>query len=198
MRLAFACSLGNKRIGGVVRAKLQITIAAVLCGLMLLTPARPVMAQSAGEQAKGDIAGTIGLGLLGAELGLILVPAVKLQDKWWAWALFPTVGAAGGAVAGVFAFDPGSPSPAVTVGILGAGLALVVPAIVGAVAWKNARDNAPAPDSVPGGVLRVENGRRTLAMPSFGVRPAYSQNELFRAGVPQRSVYEVSLVSGRF
>jgi hypothetical protein len=47
-------------------------------------------------------------------------------------------------------------------------------------------------------VLRVENGRRTLAVPAFGVRPAYTQNELFRSGMPQRSVYEVSLVSGRF
>jgi len=181
-----------------VRAKVHMFVAAALCGALLLAQPRTAAAQSAGDQTKGDIAGTIGLGLLGAEIGLLVPPMVKLHDKWWAWALFPTIGAAGGAVAGVFAFDPGSPSPAVTVSILGAGLALAVPAIVGAVAWKSARENTPTEQAAPGGVLRVERGHRTLAMPSFGVRPAYTAGEMFRSGMPQRSVYEVSLVSGRF
>jgi hypothetical protein len=196
----FACSLPNMRNGGVVRSKLQTLVAATLIAATCLLSPRSSLAQSVGDgaQTKGNIAGTVGLGLLGAELGLLIPPMVKLQDKWWAWALFPTLGAAGGAVAGAFAFEPRSPSPAVTVSILGAGLALAVPAVVGAVAWKSARDNAPAPDSMPGGVLRVERGRRTLAMPAFGVRPVYSGAELQQHGVSQRSAYEVSLVSGRF
>jgi len=48
--------------------------------------------------------GTIGLGLVGAELGLI-IPSVSGLNEAWALSVFPIVGAAGGALAGYFALD---------------------------------------------------------------------------------------------
>lgn len=164
-----------------------------------LSQAMPVHAQSGGgDDIKGNIAGTIGLGLLGAELGLILAPSVGLHDKWWAWVLFPTVGAAGGAVAGVFVFDEGDPGPAVTVSLLGAGFALAVPAIVGAVAIKNKRANREPKESLEGGVLRFGKAGPRWGVPSVGAAPAYSPAEQLRFGLAQRNIVKVALVSGRF
>lgn len=150
-----------------------------------------------GKDIKGNIAGTIGLGLLGAEVGLVLVPACKLQNQVWAWVVFPTVLAAGGAVAGALAFDPGDPQPAVTLSLLGAGFLLAVPAIVGAVALKDKRNNA-APEALQeGGVLRF-GSRQRFGVPSIGAAPIYTQTERTRMGLPQRNMVSVSLVSGRF
>lgn len=160
------------------------------------TAGAQAQAAEKGDEIKGNVAGTVGLGLLGAEVGLILVPACKLQDHWWAWVLFPTVFAAGGAVAGALAFDPGSPGPAVTVSLLGAGIALAIPAIVGAVALKDkrqARDQAQ--DS--GGVLRFGSKQR-WGVPAIATRPAYTAAERLRYGAPQRTIVQVPLVSGRF
>lgn len=153
-------------------------------------------AQTNGDDIKGNIAGTVGLGLIGAEVGLLLVPACKLQEHWWAWAVFPTVLAAGGAVAGALLFDPGSPKPAVTLSLLGAGIALAIPAIVGAVALKDKRNNA-AEALEGGGVLRF-GSRSRWGVPSVGSAPVYSSAERTRFGVSQRSMVNVSLVSGRF
>jgi hypothetical protein len=165
------------------------------CAVALLS-AQAQVARADGDEVKGNIAGTIGLGLLGAEVGLLLPPAFKLQDRWWAWVLFPTVCAAGGAVAGALAFDPGSPSPAVTVSLLGAGLALAIPAIVGAVALKDKRQAQDAATE-SGGVLRFGSNRH-WGVPAVGTRPLYSSAERLRYGVQQRTMVQVPLVSGRF
>jgi hypothetical protein len=154
-------------------------------------------AVSDGKDIKGNIAGTVGLGLIGAELGLVLVPACKLQNQIWAWVVFPTVLAAGGAVAGALAFDPGSPQPAVTLSLLGAGFLLAVPAIVGAVALRDKRNNAPPAALEQGGVLRF-GSRQRFGVPSVGAAPVYTQAERTRYGLPQRTMAHVALVSGRF
>lgn len=160
---------------------------------------QPQSARADGDDVKGNVAGTIGLGMLGAELGLVLAPAVGLQNHWWAWVLFPTVGAAGGAVAGALAFDPGSPDPAVTVSLLGAGFALAIPAIVGAVAIKNRRNNRQPTESVEGGgVLRFGKVGSRWGVPAIAAVSVYSPAEQLRFGVQQRNVVKVPLVSGRF
>lgn len=172
---------------------------AVILALVVVASTGSAHAQSVGEgkSMKGNVAGTVGLGLLGAEVGLLLPPAFKLQDRWWAWVLFPTVTAAGGAVAGALAFDPGSPGPAVTLPLIGAGVALAIPAIVAAVALKNKRDNAQeALES--GGVLHFGKNGRRWGVPAVAAGPAYTNEERMRYGVRQRSVVNVSLVSGRF
>lgn len=200
MRERFGCNLSDMAGGGVVRSKVLKLIAAACLAFALAAQPQSASAQSVGDgqQAKGNIAGTIGLGMLGAEVGLLLPPMFKLQNHWWAWALFPTIGAAGGTVAGVFAFDPGSPSPAVTVSILGAGFALAVPAIVGAVAWKSARNNSEQNVASTGGLIRLGRDESLVGVPALTVRPTYSAGEQLRHGVAQRSVIGMPVVSGRF
>lgn len=165
----------------------------------VFSQAEPAHAQSgSGDEIKGNIAGTVGLGMLGAELGLVLTPTVGLHDQWWAWVLFPTVGAAAGAVAGALVFDPGDPGPAVTVSLLGAGFLLAVPAVVGAVAIKNRRANREPKESLEGGVLRFGKAGPRWGMPAVGAAPVYSPAEQLRFGLTQRNIVKVALVSGRF
>jgi hypothetical protein len=72
--------------------------------------------------------GTIGLGLVGAELGLI-IPSASGLNEVWALTVFPIVGAAGGALAGYFALDkPGREKGSVAALVVG--LAGVIPAIL--------------------------------------------------------------------
>jgi hypothetical protein len=172
-------------MGGVVRAHMWKCLAATVVAFALfsLQPG-PASAQAQapaqeGDRVRGDIAGTVGLGLLGAEVGLLLTPAFNLQDHWWAWALFPTVGAAGGVVAGIFAFEPRSPEPAVTISILGAGLLLAVPAVVTASALSSAR------------------GTR-LGVPAVSTAPVFTAAEQARFGLPQRNSTRLALLSGSF
>jgi hypothetical protein len=154
---------------------------------------------SDGHRINGNVAGTIGLGLLGAELGLILVPSFGLHEHWWAWALFPAVGAAGGAVAGALTFDPHSPGPAVTATLMGAGLALAIPAIVGAVAIRDRRTHRSLESGFEGGgAIRLSKEGTKFRMPNIVSAPVYTQAEQQRYGVAQRSSMQVSLVSGRF
>lgn len=84
-------------------------------------PAMPV-------QVESNIKGTIGLGMVGAELGFVIPAAVGLEDLW-AYIVFPIVGAAGGAVGGYFAFDNNNLVEG-SVAALAAGMALVIPALV--------------------------------------------------------------------
>lgn len=154
---------------------------------------------SDGNDIRGNVAGTIGLGLLGAELGLILTPAFGLQDHVWAWIVFPTVGAAGGALAGAFAFDPGNPGPEVTVTLLGVGAALLIPAIVGALALKDRRSNRSLEKRMEsGGAIRLSKEGTRFRLPDVSSVPVYSAAERQRFGVNQRSQVQISLVSGRF
>lgn len=179
---------------------LRLTMPVALLILALGTAqTQKAFAQSvgAGSRIEGNVAGTVGLGLLGAEVGLFLPPAFKLQDHWWAWVLFPALGATGGALAGVFAFDPGSPKPAVTVSILGAGMLLAVPAIVSASALSSVRRGQEI-DQAQGGILRFSKKGTTLGAPSISTVAVFSPAEQQRYGVPQRSSTRVSLISGRF
>jgi len=85
--------------------------------------------------------GTIGLGLVGAELGLI-IPSVSGLNEAWALSVFPVVGAAGGALAGYFALDkPGRNKGSVAALVVG--LAGVLPAIL--VTVKGVRERAAGP-----------------------------------------------------
>ena len=72
--------------------------------------------------------GTIGLGLVGAELGLI-IPSLSGLNEPWSLAVFPVVGAAGGALAGYFALDKPNREKG-SVAALVVGLAGVLPAIL--------------------------------------------------------------------
>jgi len=105
--------------------------AALSLGMALGTPALPVSvasAQSTGPSQVGSSPkGTIGLGFVGAELGLVIPAAAGLDDTW-ALIVFPLVGGAGGALAGHYLLDNGSRT--LSIGALALGLALIVPSVV--------------------------------------------------------------------
>jgi hypothetical protein len=85
-------------------------------------------AQVVHEPASASGKGTVGLGLIGAELGFA-IPAIIGVDEVWPYIVFPTVGAAGGAIAGYFAIDANNEHVA-GVAVLATGLALVLPTVV--------------------------------------------------------------------
>lgn len=77
--------------------------------------------------------GTIGLGLIGVELGLIIPAAAGAQD-WWPYLVFPVIGGAAGAVGGYFLDVETANQPEVGVSIFAVGVALLIPAIIGTLA----------------------------------------------------------------
>ncbi len=81
------------------------------------------------QEIDANIKGMVGLGLIGAELGFVL-PAVTGLHETWAFIVFPIVGAGAGAAGGYFLFDSGSGSPELSVAMLTAGMALIIPATV--------------------------------------------------------------------
>jgi hypothetical protein len=107
----------------------QLGIAAVLT--LTLTATMVAVTPHTAEaqtQVESTVKGTIGLGMVGAELGFVL-PAAFGMEAWWGYVLFPVIGAAAGAVGGYFAFD----SPQIvegSVASLVAGMALMIPALV--------------------------------------------------------------------
>ncbi|HEY6880087.1 MAG TPA: hypothetical protein VI299_18815 [Polyangiales bacterium] len=177
---------------------LKCLVATLLVGSLCATQVSPAFAQDQGDRVKGDIAGTVGLGVLGAEVGLFLPPAFNLQDHWWAWVLFPAITAAGGAVAGAFAFEPRSPEPAVTVSILGASFLLAVPAIVGASALSTYRRDRDIDRAEAGGLIRFSKRGPELGAPNLITTSVFSQAEQARFGLPQKTSTRLTLVSGRF
>ena len=172
--------------------KWTLAVAAAMC----LAAVTPGSAQAQGEQVDGAIKGTIGLGLLGGEVGLVLAPAVGLTDAW-AMAVFPLVGAAGGAVGGYFAFDSGGAGePAVPVALFVGGVALVIPSVVlaltlsadtgedeGPVAMTPERRKRLARRRAGSGLVRVTPHEAFVAAPGLAV---------------DRQGAQVSLVSGAF
>ncbi len=156
------------------------------------------VAEAQGNTIDATPKGTIGLGLIGAELGLVLPTAFGLS-KTWSLITFPAVGGAGGAVAGYFLLDePGRSNW--SIGVLAAGIALVVPATLLAVylsAYKPDSDPTMAPR--PTGVLDMKEGELKLAVPAVAVvheLPTEVKGEGAANALPRE--LHVSVVSGSF
>ncbi|MEM6963004.1 MAG: hypothetical protein AAF550_14855 [Myxococcota bacterium] len=97
-------------------------------GLSLLQ-ARVAEAQfTSREEVDATPKGTIGLGMIGAEVGLA-VPALAGLDRPWALTLFPILGAAGGALGGYYGID-NNDSEGAAVAVLAIGFALLVPTVI--------------------------------------------------------------------
>jgi hypothetical protein len=155
--------------------------------------------------------GMVGLGLVGAELGLT-IPALCGLDDVWALVVFPVIGAAGGAIGGHYALDRPNHRVA-AVAMLSVGLALVVPAIlitrvalsfdpheegVEVVGSARARRALAAARAGPG-LLRFGGGQLFVAVPSVDVLPAgptFSPADPFAMRL--RTEVHVALLSGAF
>jgi hypothetical protein len=84
-----------------------------------------------------DGKGIIGLGLIGAELGLFIPAIVQnstRSNEWWPYLVFPLIGAAGGAVGGYFLEQGTQSSPEIDVAFMVAGMVLIVPTVIGTLA----------------------------------------------------------------
>jgi len=160
--------------------------------------------------------GTIGLGLVGAELGLI-IPSVSGLNEIWALTVFPVVGAAGGALAGYFALDkPGREKGSVAALVVG--LAGVIPAVLVTVKGvRQERQNRwePTPqiqlrtekeqrafevaEAGPGLLRRSRSGLRVAAPGLAFSRRAQEDAETARlGGLRDRTEMRLSLASGVF
>ena len=160
--------------------------------------------------------GTIGLGLVGAELGLI-IPSVSGLNEAWALAVFPIVGATGGALAGYFALDkPGREKGSVAVLVVG--LVGVLPAILVTVKGvrKERQDRwEPTPridlrtekeqrafetaEAGPGLLRRSRSGLRVAAPGmSFSRRAPQDAETVRMGGLRDRTEMRLSLASGVF
>jgi hypothetical protein len=136
--------------------------------------------------------GKIGLGLIGAELG-VAIPAIIGVDAWWAYLVFPVVGAAGGAVLGHVWIDNGNHAE-LSVVFLTAGMTLVIPTLVIAAAATayDPEENRSDEASLGSGALRIDEGSLRLRPPGVSVLPDAQAGKLHVSGV------HVSLLSGRF
>lgn len=194
-------------------------VLALLAVISLSVSPSYVRAQSDAAQATDVEAtpkGTIGLGLVGAELGLI-IPSVSGLNEPWSLAVFPTVGAAGGALAGYFALDKPNREKG-SVAALVVGLAGVLPAILVTVKGVRAERQSrwePQPqiqlrsekeqrafetaEAGPGLLRRSRSGLR-VAMPSVSVsrRAPQSRETATMGRLRDRTEMSLSLASGVF
>ena len=144
------------------------------------------------EPVEATPKGKIGLGLLGAELG-VAVPAIIGMDAWWAYVVFPVAGAAGGAIAGHFLIDQNNHAE-LSVVFLTTAMALVIPTLVlaaSATAY-DPESEVRTQASLGTGAIRYNAGTVKLAAPGVSVVPDSQAGRLHVSGV------HVSVVSGRF
>ncbi|MEM7136133.1 MAG: hypothetical protein AAF500_06110 [Myxococcota bacterium] len=124
--------------------------------------------------------GTIGLGLVGAELGLIIPSAAGLNEVW-SLTVFPVIGAAGGALTGYFTLDePGREKGAVAALVVG--IAGVLPAILVTIRGvRKEREERWEPQSVP---IRSEKEQRAFELAEAGPGLFRRSRSGFRAAMP--------------
>ena len=167
-------------------------------------------------QVKAPPQGTIGLGLIGAELGLI-IPSVAGLNKAWALSVFPIVGAAGGAVGGYFGLDkPGREKGSVAVLVVG--VAGVLPAVLVTVKgvrkerqerWEPVQEIQIRSKEEQRAVELAEAGTGLLRMTRSGLRAATPEvtvslrtpntlETIRRGGLRERREVRLSLFSGVF
>jgi hypothetical protein len=176
-----------------MQLRLGVTLVVVMSVLACSAVSSAVQAQSDTPTAvEATPKGAIGIGLLGAELG-VAVPAIVGVDAWWAYLVFPVAGAAGGALLGHFWIDNGNHAE-LSVAFLTAGMTLVIPTLVlAAVATAyDPEDDMSGQASLGTGALRYDAGALKLAPPGVSAVPDAQAGKLHVSGV------HVSLVSGRF
>jgi len=178
--------------------------------LSSLAMAAPAAAQDSGveqtkSEVKADFKGTIGLGLIGTELGFV-IPALAGAKGVWPYIVFPVVGAAGGAVGGYFLLEKGDGHPELAVATLTIGMALVIPALVATIAATAYRPPerietaALARELAKGGpgLVRYDAGSLRLAPPAVAAGPTVSPRQALRTGERRVSSLRVAMLSAQF
>jgi hypothetical protein len=151
-----------------------VHLCAALVGVLLLlsapasTSAQALTTTStAGKSSvQADLKGAFGLGLIGAEAGLV-VPALFGLHETWSLLVFPAAGAAGGAVAGYFLLEQGGGHPELAVAALTTGMLLAIPAIVLTMSV-SAYDPETDVESTAALTHRSANARRRAALAAAG------------------------------
>jgi hypothetical protein len=180
-----------------VRTRVLKTLAvAFVVAAAVFGHAHGASAQAGANTAEGDredasIAGIVGMGFLGLDIGVLLPPMFNLHDQKWAYAVFPiALTGAGVALGVVFSEDL---DKAVNTSFLAAGMGLFIPALVGSLAWKSSKEEASYEQQA---LLKM--GPVSLHSPSISAAPTYSAAERVRWGAPQVSSYRLSVFSGTF
>lgn len=138
----------NRAFGNAVR---NLLVAAAACAALAVASAAVAPAHASAQctgsactPVRPDGKGMIGLGLIGGEIGLI-VPAIIQNaahtNEWWPYLVFPLIGIGAG-IGGGYGLEVATGGwgsgnanqPEIDIGIMVAGLVLVVPAIVGTLA----------------------------------------------------------------
>lgn len=175
----------TNRMGGQV-------LSAVLASLLVVATL-PGEAH-ADNNVKPDGKGTVGLGLIGLELGFV-IPALAGAEGTWPYIVFPIVGGAGGAAAGYFGVEK-SGSTAASVAMLGIGLAGLIPALVATLSLTSYQPEDE--DSAPQALLRLNAGQLALGVPLPSVSDSYTDEEKFQYGVSSQMELSLALLSGAF
>jgi hypothetical protein len=144
-----------------------------------------------GDGIDAEVAGIVGLGFLGTDIGILLPPMFNLYDQKWAWAIFPIIGAGAGVGTGIGVAD--NLNKSVNISFLAVGMAGFIPALVGSLAWKA---NKEAVSYEQQALLKV--GPVHFNAPAFSASPTFSAAEQFKWGAQQRSTYRLSLFNGTF
>ena len=144
-----------------------------------------------GDNIDAEIAGIVGLGFLGADIGVVLPPLCNLHDQKWAWAVFPILGAGAGVGTGIAVTD--KLDKAINISFLAVGLGAFIPALVGSLAWKANKEERSFEQQA-----MLKMGPVALNAPSFAVTPTFSPAEQFKWGAQQRTSYRLSLFTGTF
>jgi hypothetical protein len=203
-------------------ARTVALVAALTAAAALAAPA-PAAAQRIdptfeGSEISSTPKGTIGMGLIGAELGLV-VPALAGLKGWYWYVLFPAVGGVGGALAGWYVIDkPGREKAAVA--MLATGMALLLPALL-VTAWKTSYDPGEDPTVVHSeslaeakarerareagrrqragaGVMRRSEDGWLLGAPGVSVTMAQTPKEQLLLGTAPPPEVHVPLLTGVF
>lgn len=196
------------------RTRDGLMMALVTAALVVLGSLTPVSASaqctssmgtlSCNSQVHSDGKGMIGLGLIGAELGFIipaLVQDAAHTDEWWPYVVFPLVGAGLGVLGGYFVEDATRNEPEVDIVLLGVGMALIVPTVLGTLALTaydpgdDRTSEPPDEDYVPPDyedgttteAVQVEDGA-TAPSTEQAPPPASSEPETGSAASPESSL----------
>lgn len=166
----------------------------LLVATLFFAAPRPASAQTPANAERVDTPpkGTIGLALVGAELGLAVPAAFRVKNPW-ILAATTAAGGAGGALAGLYLLDrrDNDVTRALSISFLSLGLAGFIPTVLLTV--RASRYVPPEGDLAldpGGGLLRVRRGAVGLGVPSLTV----ARSTLDRRATETQLV----LVSGRF